>query len=98
MYAPNVLILLTDSQATDVGGKYVQVTEAQNLKNEGVKIITVGMGREYTIKKFRYELRKMASKAAGIDNKPLHFEADFKHLDSISNTVVNEACSFVPVW
>ena len=66
--------------------------EAQKLKDAGVKIITVGMGKKETIAKFRSKLIAMASKATGT-NKPLQYEAAFSKLDSISNTLVKEACS-----
>ena len=66
--------------------------EAQKLKDAGVKIITVGMGKKETIAKFRSKLIAMASKATGT-NKPLQYEAAFNKLDSISNTLVKEACS-----
>ena len=67
--------------------------EAQKLKDQGVKIITVVMGREDAVKNSQSKLLKnMASKATGT-NKPLQYEAAFEELDSISNALVKEACS-----
>ena len=66
--------------------------EAQKLKDDGVKVITVGMGVEKTISKFRSKLEEMASKASG-SNKPLEFETEFEQLDSIANALVKEACN-----
>ena len=54
--------------------------------------MTVGMGEEKTIAKFRSKLLEMASKASGSDKK-LEFEAEFKQLQSISDALVKEACS-----
>ena len=90
--APDVLILFTDGQATDKQGKNFQVEEAQKLKDKGVKVMTVGMGVEKTIAKFRSKLKDMASKASGSDDK-LQFEAEFEQLDSISDALVKEACN-----
>lgn len=89
--ASNVLLLFTDGQATDKGGENVQVEEAKKLKNAGVKIITIAMGKKKTIAKFRSKLIAMASKASGT-NKPLQYEAAFNKLDSISNVLVKETC------
>ena len=66
--------------------------EAQKLKDDGVKVITVGVGVEKTISKFRSKLEEMASKASS-SGKPLEFEAQFEQLDSIANTLVKEACN-----
>ena len=49
------------------------------------------MGEEKTINKFRDKLTAMASKAAG-SGDPLVFEANFDDLDSIANSLVEEAC------
>ena len=54
--------------------------------------MTVGMGEEKTIAKFRSKLLEMASKASGSDKK-LIFQAEFEQLQSISDVLVKEACS-----
>ena len=57
-----------------------------------MKVITVGMGKNETVKKFRDKLRQIASR--GTDGvTPLAFEADFQYLDAISNNIVKEACN-----
>ena len=68
----------------------MHVEEAQKLKDKRVKVMTVGMGVETTIAKFRSKL--MASKVSGSDEK-LEFEAEFEQPDSISNALVKEACN-----
>ena len=88
--APNVLILFTDGQTLESNKTY-QVNQAKNLKDDGVKIITVGMGKKNTINKFRGKLRQMAS-AAGDSGEPLMFEANITNLDSIANNIISETC------
>ncbi|CAB4028109.1 Hypothetical predicted protein [Paramuricea clavata] len=87
--APNVLLLFTDGQATDKQGK--QVEQAKKLKDDGVKVITVGMGERETIDNFREKLREMASRDSD-SAAPLMFETAFEYLDLIANNLVEEAC------
>ena len=55
-----------------------------------MKVITIGMGEEKTINKFRGKLTAMASKDGS--GAPLVFEANFNDLDSISNNLVEDTC------
>ena len=89
--APNVLLLFTDGQAIDKQGKDYQVEQAKKLKDDGVKVITVGLGKSETINKFRDKLREMASRSSD-SAAPLAFETDFYYLDLIINNLVEEVC------
>ena len=85
--AANVLILFTDGVATDTS----QEEEAKKLKDAGVKLITIAMGTDKFIKKYRPVLQKLAS----VDEEtgePLQFEAGFENLKDITSKLVKEAC------
>ena len=84
-------MLFTDGQANDKQGRDYQVEQAKKLKDDGVKVITVGLGKSETINKFRDKLREMASRSSD-SAAPLTFETDFYHLDIIINNLVEEAC------
>ncbi|XP_028414351.1 cartilage matrix protein-like [Dendronephthya gigantea] len=89
--APNVLVLFTDGQSNDDQGVDYQVEQAKILKNDGVKIIAVGMGETVIIEELRTKMRQIASMAAD-SSDPLMFETNFANLDSISNNITTAIC------
>jgi len=76
---PRILILMTDGKADD------SVTvAAKDLRNSGVVIFSLGVGKDYNIP----ELQEMAS-----DPKPDHvITADFNQLGSVVQKIKNMAC------
>ncbi|XP_028415983.1 von Willebrand factor-like [Dendronephthya gigantea] len=88
--APDVLILFTDGIATDTA-LVDQFEEAKKLKDAGVKIITVAMGGQDFIDKYRENLRRLASVDESTD-QVLQFEADFENLNKITSKLVQGAC------
>ena len=56
-----------------------------------MKVVTVALGVEKTVDKFRDKLADMASRASD-SAAPLMFESDFQYLDMIANNLVKEAC------
>ena len=83
--------MFTDGEATDEEGDQYQVEQALKLKNDKVKVITVAMGVQSTIDKFRSKLEEIASKAVD-SGDPLMFESEFEDLDKIANNLVKDAC------
>ena len=83
--------MFTDGEATDEEGDQYQVEQAQELKNDKVKVITVAMGVQSTIDKFRSKMKEIASKAVD-SGDPLMFESEFEDLDKIANNLVKDAC------
>lgn len=85
--ADNVLILFTDGKATDTNVS----EEAQELKNAGVKIITVAMGGENFIDDYRDILQELAS-VDSETGQALQFEASFDSLSDLTTKLVKGAC------
>ncbi|XP_028414334.1 collagen alpha-1(XII) chain-like [Dendronephthya gigantea] len=90
--APNVLVLFTDGKSNDHQGVDYQVEQADMLKNEGAKIITVGMGKSVITEELRTKMRQIASTAAD-SGEPLMFEASYANFDSIANNITTAICS-----
>ena len=82
----DILILFTDGEASD---PQKQLEEANLLKQNGVKIISVGFGSFIDLD----SLNKTASPSCKGTGKKLLFQADFKELDSITNAIAQEACN-----
>jgi Asp/Glu/hydantoin racemase len=85
----DVLIIYTDGAASD---KSLQIKEADLLKKNGVKIICIGFGSQSAVQKFLPDLEKMASPSCEGTGK-LVFQADFHELETIANSIVQEACN-----
>ena len=83
---PDILILYTDGTATD---EPADLDEAEQLKQNGVKIICVGFGNGADLNR----LKKMASPSCEGTGDKLVFQANFDELDTITNTIVEEACN-----
>ena len=83
---PDILILYTDGKSTD---KQVALDEAEQLKQNGVKIICVGIGNNADLD----SLKKMASPSCEGTGDKLVFQADFHELDTITDAIVEEACN-----
>ena len=83
---PDVLILYTDGVADN---KAVALDEAEQLKQNGVKIICVGFGDNADLD----SLKKMASPSCEGTGEKLVFQADFDKLDTITDAIVEEACN-----
>ena len=86
--ANDVLILFTDGKAQDGD---VQFEEAKKLKDAGVKIITVAMGRKSFIDEYRETLQQLASEDA-VTGEHLQYEAGFENLNDLTSKLVQEAC------
>ena len=82
---PNTLILLTDGKSR----LYSQARgEALRLKRQGVRIVSIGIGKQQTIRKFAYQIRSYSS-------RPLRgsvFLNGFRGLKSIFSTVALSSC------
>ena len=83
---PDILILYTDGKASDT---QVALDEAEQLKQNGVKIICVGFGTNADLD----SLKKMASPSCEGTGDKLVFQADFDALDTITDAMVEEACN-----
>lgn len=83
---PDILILYTDGAASDTP---VALYEAEQLKQNGVKIICVGFGSYADLD----SLKKMASPSCEGTGDKLVFQADFHELDTVTDAIVEEACN-----
>ena len=83
---PDILILYTDGAASDTE---LQLDEADQLKQNGVKIICVGFGNSVDLD----SLNETASSSCDGSGEKLVFQADFNELDTITNAIVQEACN-----
>ena len=83
---PDILILYTDGRADDTR---VALDEAEQLKQNGVKIICVGFGDNADLD----SLKKMASPSCEGTGDKLMFQAGFDELDTITDAIVEEACN-----
>ena len=86
-----MLLLFTDGRATDSRRKkQPQKIQAKILKSEGVKMITVALGKEQNIKRFERDLKEMASRSKS--GQPLYNKVDFDQLHSIANDLIIQVC------
>ena len=83
---PDILILYTDGYASD-GDE--QLREADQLKQNGVKIICVGIGQGADLE----SLKETASPSCKGTGDKLVFQADFNELDTITDAIAQEACN-----
>ena len=80
----DVLILFTDGYAHDLR---LALTEAELLKKNGVRIITIAAGEKDNIDHFRKELQIMAS-----DPVTDALTVDFKDISNFANEVIPVIC------
>ena len=76
---PNIAVVITDGRSTDTIG-----APAQQLRDSGCTVFSVGIGKKYD----KEQLREMAT-----DPDSQHvLEADFDALDSLVSTIVDTGC------
>ena len=76
---PNIAIIITDGKSSDNIGD-----PAQQLRDSGCTVFSVGIGKNYD----KEQLREMATNP---DSQHV-LEADFDALDSIVDTIVDTSC------